>query len=416
MILLGGRVIDGTGRAPIDDGAVSIEGSRITAVGKRSDFGEDPGDSVIDCEGSTLIPGLFNCHCHLALDGDEESYTTKLPRLAQMKDPELVPIYMDQARRNLDAGVTTLRDLHPGPGGTPDAFLILQELIERGYADGSRILLALRPLVVAGGHGTQWLSRPVSGSEELRLAVRENIAHGSNVIKMMTAHSWGRLPNRPESWRRYFTPEELRVAAETAHMANIPISAHSHGADIIEANVEAGFDSIEHGSDLKDRTVELMAERGTYLVPTLSSFHNFTEVADGFGIPADRVDEARFVVKRQREGFGRALQAGVKIAAGNDAGFQFLPHGDSIVRELELYVELGMKPVEAIRSATMHAAGLLRVDDKLGSLEAGKLADVVVVRGDAEHDIGALRDVQLVIKEGRVVRDFRQEGPAQDGG
>jgi imidazolonepropionase-like amidohydrolase len=198
-------------------------------------------------------------------------------------------------------------------------------------------------------------------------------------------------------------------------MADVPISAHAHGADIITANVEAGFDSIEHGSDLTDETVELMADRGTFLVPTLSSFQNFTEVAARFGIPDDRVEEARFVVERQREGFQRAFNAGVKIAAGNDAGFQFLPHGESIVRELELYVELGMTPLDAIRSATNLAAHLLRLDDKLGSLEVGKVADVLVVRGDAGRHVGALRDVQLVVKEGQIVRDTREAASPKEG-
>lgn len=404
ITLSGGKVVTEPHARPIVDGVVTIEGTRITAVGPRSEFGSELIGDVIDCRGATVLAGLMNCHMHLALDGDAEPYTTKLPRLKGLSDRELVPIYFDQAARNLDAGVTTVRDLHPGPGGTTMGMLVAQEAIARGYVRGSRTQLALRPLVMAGGHGSQWLSRAVSGVDEVQRAVRENIAEGANVVKVMTAHSWGRLPSRPESWRRYLTREELRAAVEAAHRANVPISAHSHGADIIAENVEVGFDSIEHGSDLNESVVESMASRGTFLVPTLSSFQNFVEVAAGRGIPAERIEEAKFVVDRQRKGFRLAREAGVRIAAGNDAGFQFLSHGDSLVRELELYVELGMSPLEAIGAATQVAAQLLQVDDRLGTLEAGKLADILVARGDATEDIRALYDLSLVLKEGEVVR------------
>lgn len=402
--LTGGKVVTRPDAPPIDDGVVVIEGGRVTAVGQRSDFGSEPVGEVLDCAGATVLPGLMNCHLHLALDGDLEPYTTKLPRLKEMSDRELVPIYLDQAARNLDAGVTTVRDLHPGPGGTTMGMLIAQETIARGYFRGSRMLLALRPLVMAGGHGSQWLSRTVSGVDEVQRAVRENIAEGANVVKVMTAHSWGRLPNRPESWRRYLTRQELSAAVEAAHRADVPISAHSHGADIIAENVDVGFDSIEHGSDLNESVVESMAARGTFLVPTLSSFQNFVEVGPDNGIPDSRIEEARFVISRQREGFRLAREAGVRIAAGNDAGFQFLPHGNSLIRELELYVELGMSPLEAIGAATHVAAQLLRVDHRLGTLEEGKLGDVLVVDGDATQNIRALYDVRFVLKEGDLVR------------
>ncbi|MQA72914.1 MAG: amidohydrolase family protein [Solirubrobacterales bacterium] len=399
---LTGRVLDGTGDPPIEDGVLLVEGQRIAAVGPREDFPELEGE-VIDCAGGAILPGLVNSHLHLALDGDDTPYPAKLPRLAQMRDRELIPLYLEQARINLEAGITTVRDLHPGPGGTTEGMLVAQELLRRGEVAGSRVHLALRPLVMAGGHGTQWLSRVASGPEDVRRAARENVAEGSQFLKLMTAHSWGPLPGRPESWRRYFTVAELAAAVDAAHRAGIPVAAHSHGVDSIGDNLEAGVDSIEHGSGLTEELVTRMVDQGTFLVPTLASYASFIAVGPERGAPAGRVEEARYVHERQRSGMRLAIEAGVKIAAGTDAGFQYLRHGATLVRELELYVELGMTPLDAIGAATLRGAEILQVADRLGSLEAGKIADVIVVDGDPLADVGALRAVKVVIREGRII-------------
>lgn len=401
---VGGRVIDATGRPPQEDGVVLVEGARIAAIGPRSQFPSDLQAAVIDCGGGSVLPGLINSHLHLALSGDDEDYGDKLPKLAQLKDRALIPLYAEQARINLEAGVTTVRDLHPGPGGTVEGMKTLQELLRRHDLRGSRVYLALRPLVQAGGHGSHWLSRAVSGADEVRRAVRENVAEGSDFIKIMTAHSWGPLPGRPESWARYLTLEELRAGVEVAHRAGRLVAAHSHGVDSIAENLEAGIDSIEHGSGLTDELVERMVRQGTFLVPTLASYERFVRVGPSRGAAPARVEEARYVRERQRSGVAKAIAAGVKIAAGTDAGFQYLGHGDTLVLELELYVELGMSPLEAIRSATARGAELLQQGDRLGTLEPGKLADVIVVDGDASADVGALRRVRQVMRDGVLYR------------
>lgn len=403
LTLAGATVLDGTGGAAIENGVVRVEDGSVTAVGRRGDFSR-LADPVVDCTGCTLVPGLINSHLHLVLNGDGEAYREKLPRLAQMRDRELVPEYLAQARRNLDAGITTVRDLHPGPGGTPEGMLVAQELLRRGDADGSRVHLALRPLVMAGGHGGQWLSRIVSGVDEVRRAVRENVAEGSQFLKLMTAHSWGPLPGRPESWRRYFTVPELSAAVEAAHRAGVRAAAHSHGRDSISDNLEAGIDSIEHGSGLEEDLVERMVDQGTFLVPTLAPYANYIEVGASRGAPPERIAEARYVAERQRAGMRLAIEAGVKIAAGTDAGFQFLPHGDTLIDELELYVELGMEPLAAVRAATSRGAELLGIDDRVGSIRPGMVADLLLVEGDVRDQIGALRRVRMVLVDGRVVR------------
>jgi imidazolonepropionase-like amidohydrolase len=402
---VGGSVVDGTGKDPIPDAVVAVDGMRISAVGKRADFPQVLEGDTIDCSGSTVLPGLINSHAHIAVDGDGETYPNKLPRLAQMKDRQVIPMYLDEARRNLMAGVTTVRDPHAGPGGTIEGLLVTQELLRRGQAAGSRLFLGLRPLVMVGGHGSWWLSRAVSGIDEVKKAVRENVADGANLIKIMTAHSWGPLPGRPETQVKYLTVAELTAATEVGHRAGLPVAAHSHGYDSVIENLAAGIDSIEHGSGLTDDLVERMVKQRTYLVPTLASYENFRRVGASRGAAPSRVADASYVAERQQTGVRKAIAAGVKIAAGTDAGFQFLPHGDTIVLELELYVSLGMTPVDAIRAATHTGAKLLQQDEQIGTLEAGKLADVLVVVGNAAEDISRLRNVVVVMKEGKVHRN-----------
>ena len=402
---IGGQVIDGSGRLPVRDDVLKVEGRFVKAVGIRSEFGQVLEGHVVDCSGCTVLPGLINSHAHLSLSGDDENYSTKVPRLSQMRDRHLIPMYLEEAHKNLEAGVTTVRDPHAGAGGTIEGLLVSQELLRRGDVLGCRVFLGLRPLVMVGGHGSWWLSRVVSGIDEVQRATRENVADGANLIKIMTAHSWGPLPDQPETQVRYLTIPELSASVEVAHRAGLPVAAHSHGYDSIKENLDASIDSIEHGSGISDDLAEQMVNQGTFLVPTLASYENFRLVGGQRGAAVGRVNDASFVADQQQSGFRKAIQAGVRIAAGTDAGFQFLPHGDTLVLELELYVKLGMQPIDAIRSATSRGAELLRLTDRLGTLEAGKLADVLVVGGNPLADIGSLRNVRLVMKEGRTCVD-----------
>ncbi|WP_169748069.1 metal-dependent hydrolase family protein [Pseudonocardia acaciae] len=400
---VGARVVDVVRSTVLEDAVLVTEGTRVSGFGRRADYPRELPGQVVDCTGATIVPGLFNCHVHLALDGDATPYPIKLPYLRSLAEPDLFAIYAEQARRNLLAGVTTVRDTHPGPGGQTTTYLVLQEALRRGLLVGSRVYLSLRPLVVPGGHGTHWLSRAVSGADETVRAVRENVAEGANLIKLMTAFAWGPLPGKPESWSRYFAPAELRAAVDTAHGHGLPVAAHAHGTKAILDCVAAGVDSIEHGTGLTPELVELMAQRGTFLVPTLASYHNFHRAGPGHGETDARVGDSDYVRRRQREGLELAIRAGVRIAAGTDSGFVYLPHGDVIVDELELYVECGMSPMGALRSATRTAAQLVGVVDELGSLEPGMVADLLVVDGAPDKEITALRAIRRVVKEGRAI-------------
>ena len=413
FILAGGTLFDGVSDETVADAAVWVDRGEIVYAGPHKSDGFE-GAEVVDCGGRTIVPGLINAHLHLSLDGDDTPYPVKLPYLKSLPDSELVMIYLRNAVQNLRAGVTTVRDMHPGPGGTVEGMKIAQRLLDRPEIPGSRCALALRPLVMKGGHGGQWLSRAASGPDDVQLAVREVIAEGAEVVKLMTAHSWGPLPGKPESLRKYFTLPELRAAVETAHRANIKVSAHSHGVDSIADNLEAGIDSIEHGSGLTEDLVQRMLDQGTYLVPTISSYANFVEEGRRHGEAEQRVADAAYVVERHRAGLKLAIEAKLKIAAGTDSGFQYLGHGAALKQELEIYVELGMRPVDALRSATSVAAELLGREDRIGRVAAGFDADLLITEGDPLTDISRLREVAYVMAQGRLysARDLDRIGGA----
>lgn len=396
----GATLFDPASGQRLRQSVVAVEEGKIVAVGRRADFPEVLPGREFRLDGRYLLPGLFNCHAHLALDGDDTPYSTKLPLLKA--EPEHIRIagYLEQARRNLSYGVTSVRDLHPGPAGAIDGLHFTRYATDVGLFPGCRLFLADRPLVVAAGHGTHWLSRVVSGVDEVVRAVRETVQEGADCIKLMAAHAWGPLPDRPETWGAYFTREELVAAVETAHSLGVPVAAHCHGESVLRAVIESGVDSVEHGSGLTEELAKLMAKRGTYLVPTLASYENIVMRGLEGGLSEDRVREAGWVRKRQRDGFRLALEAGVRIAAGSDAGFHMLPHGVSLHDELRLYQELGMEPRWVLASATSDAAKLVGVWDRLGSVDVGKCADFIVCSSDPSEDVKNLASIEEVVLGG----------------
>jgi imidazolonepropionase-like amidohydrolase len=240
------------------------------------------------------------------------------------------------------------------------------------------------------------MSRSVSGVDEVVRAVRETVQDGADCIKLMTAHAWGPLPDEPSSWATYFTEEELHAAVTTAHGFGVPVAAHCHGETALRSVINAGVDSIEHGSGLTRELAKLMAANGTFLVPTLASYDNISARGEAGGLTGGRIEQAKWVRNRQREGLTLAMEEGVAIAAGSDAGFHMLPHGESLIRELELYAELGMTPLDVLRTATSNAARLVGVADQLGSLAVGKKADFIVSEADPLLDLSNLRQLSLV--------------------
>jgi imidazolonepropionase-like amidohydrolase len=374
----GGDVFDGTGAAPAPADVV-IEDDRIVAVGAP---GTGDGDVSIDLGGRTLLPGLFDCHVHVVFSG--------VDLIRDLQRPFSYRFYL--AARNLEAtirtGITSVRDASGADAG-------IRQAVDDGLVPGPRMQISIDIISQTGGHGDEYFpcghtvplfspiypgnpSCIVDGPDEMRRKVRELIRDGADVLKV--AASGGVMSQRSDPRRAQLTPAELDVLVEEATAAGRFVMAHAQATDGIKNAVRAGIRSIEHGIYLDDEAISLMLERGTWLVPTLIAPIWVLESVDaGAQLSEANIRKAREVVDVHADSFRRAVEAGVKVAMGTDAGVG--PHGDNL-RELALMARGGMAPAEVLRSTTQEAARLLGVDDELGTLEHGKLADLVVVRGD----------------------------------
>lgn len=377
-LFTGGAVFDGTG-APPASGDVVIEDGRIVAVGGA---GTGDGDARVDLAGRTLLPGLFDCHVHVMFSG--------IDILRDLQSPFSYRFF--EAAKNLErtvrAGITSVRD-----AGGADAGVRLA--VERGLVPGPRMQVSLDMISQTGGHGDEHfpcghtiplLSAPypgkpsslVDGPDEMRRKVREFVRDGADVIKVAT--SGGVLSVASDPRRAHFRQAELDVLVEEATAAGRYVMAHAQATEGIKNAVRAGVRSIEHGVFLDDEAIAMMIERGTWLVPTLvAPVWVIESMERGAQISDASARKVREVIEVHQDSVRRAVAAGVKVAMGTDAGVG--PHGDNL-RELALMEAAGMSPLDALRSATQEAAVLLGVDDRLGTLEPGKVADVVVVDGD----------------------------------
>ena len=392
-VFSGGQVFDARGRtvAPAD---VAIEGGRILEVGGHLD-----GDRSVDATGRTLLPGLFDCHVHIA--------TRSIDIWGLLQTP-LSYRFFETARSlraTLRAGVTTIRDA----GG---ADLGIKSAVEDGLISGPRMQLSVAMLSQTGGHGDSWLpsgaeapmtplypgmpSAVVDGPDEIRRKVRELIRDGADVIKV--ASSGGVLSSRDDPRHPQFSLEELEVMVMEAAAAGRWVMAHAQSTIGIKNAVRAGVRSIEHGIYLDDEAIDLMLDRGVYLVPTLVAVQGVIDAAAaGAQIPEPSLRKAHEVKEAHSASFRRALAAGVRVAMGTDS--PITPHGRNL-RELALMAELGMAAPEALASATLTAAELMGLQDELGSIEAGKRADLVVVSGDPLELSSLGERVEAVWKDG----------------
>ncbi len=404
LLLTADRMFDGKGRV-VSDAGVVLAGRHIEAVGERADLlqrYEGAGLPSQHYPGSTLLPGLIDTHSHLILQGNGDNY------VEQCQGPEelLLLAAARGAWLSLKAGFTTVVDL----GSKGRITFRLREAIQKGYIAGPRLILAGRPLTITGGHGW-YLGGEVDGAEALRGAVRELCKEGADLIKVMA--TGGGTPGT-DLRRPSYSKEELQAIAGEAHARNRRVWAHSAALQATGWLLDAGFDVICHGhfmtpdgrNDFDPRLAGRMVELGTYLNPTLET----NRVRGDPHVIVMHPPEAR---QQRREewqsrydsmvrNFGRLRAAGVHLICGSDAGWGYVPFGRNY-RELETMVAAGMGPAEALVSATGLAAAALGWDDRIGSLETGKLADLLVVNGDPAHDIRALRDVRAVWLEGQQV-------------
>lgn len=387
------RVINGRGLV-LDRATVLVEDGRIAAVGPDSDVARLEDATEVDASGFTILPGLIDCHVHLCLGAEPDVVATiaaEPPAFTLLKAARF-------ARLTLEAGFTTVRDL----GARDDGIIALKRAIAEGLTSGPRILAAGRVICMTGGHA-RFIGREADGPVEVVKAVREQVAAGADLIKLIASGGVltpGTSPDRPQ-----MTQEELAAGVAEAGRAGRRVAAHAHGAEGMKNAVRAGVHSIEHGTLLDDEAAALMREQGVFLVPTLSALAMTVEQGTVCGIPVEAVDKAKAIRARHEASVKLAHRSGIPIALGTDAGTPANHHGEN-AQELERLVALGLSPMEAICAATSAAARLLGLADELGTVEAGRLADLLLVKGNPLERIELLRDrdrIAGVMQGGRFV-------------
>lgn len=403
-IIHAGLLIDGVNDRPANQVSIVVNDDRIQDV--RAGYIEaGEGDRLIDLSHDTVMPGLMDMHTHLSSQHSRDTYSEDL-FLNPTDHAIRATVY---ARRTLMAGFTTVRDV----GDDGMVIVSLRNAINEGVVKGPRIFTAGKAIGTTGGHadptnGWNELLRGdpgpkegvINGADEARKAVRERYKEGADLIKITA--TGGVLSLAKSGQNPQFTQEELAAIVETARDYGFTVAVHAHGTEGMRRAVEAGVNSIEHGSFMTDDVMRLMKKHGTYYVPTILAGMTVAEHAleDGY-YPEIVRPKAAAIGPAIADTFARAYQAGVKIAFGTDSGVS--PHGENW-REFVLMTEAGMPAMKAIQSATMEAAKLLRIDDRLGSVEKGKVADLTAVGGNPLEDMNVMGEVSFVMKAGVVYK------------
>ena len=384
----------------LDEQTVLVVGERIEKVGPSAEVPIPSGARVIDLGSATLLPGLIDAHVHLTDDPQDSGF-----RSLGISVPRQALIGAKNARLTLEAGFTTVRNV--GASGYSD--LALRDAVNAGDVPGPRILASGPALGITGGHCDENLLAPefqyradgvADGLPSVIAKVRENIKYGADLIKFCASggvFSKGDLPGTEQ-----YSPAEMAAIIAEAHRLGRKVAAHAHGTQTIIDATEAGVDSIEHGSLIDDKGIRAMKEHGTYLVGDIYNDDFIMGEGKQVGFTEDNLAKERMVGQRQRDGFRKAAEAGVKIAFGTDAGVY--PHGWN-ARQFAVMVKYGLTPLAAIQAATLSAADLLGWSDRVGSIEPGKFADLVAVSGDPTRDVTLLEHVKFVMKGGQVVKE-----------
>jgi imidazolonepropionase-like amidohydrolase len=403
IVLRAARVFTSTSERPLTPGMVIVEGDHITQVGQSLTV--PPGAQVIDLGDATLLPGFIDAHVHLAMEMSDDWYRDFYQ--GSFRFPTEQALYAAKyARLTLEAGFTTVRDV----GSQEYVSLGLRNAINAGVAVGPRMLIANHGIGSTGGHADEAPFPPdrikpagtiegiCNGADQCREAVRFQIKYGADVIKCMP--SGGVLSLADPVDVPELTQEEMNAIVSEAHAWHRKVAAHCHGDEAAKIAIAAGVDSIEHGSFLKDDTLRQMKAKGVYLVPTLFAGFWVGEKADRF--PPAIAAKARAAAAQMQSMFQRAMKIGVKVAFGTDSAVE--PHGLD-AREFDLMVKNGMTPAQALISATASGADLLGLADKIGTIETGKLADLVAVPGDPLQDIRQTEKVSFVMQGGKVIKN-----------
>ena len=404
VVIRAGTLIAGKSDQPRHDQVIVIRGNHIESVSDAASAKIPAGAAVIDLTKATVLPGLIDCHTHIFLQGEdpaEGGYDVNILNAPLALRAARATV---AARRALEQGFTTLRNVETEGAGYGDVGI--KEAIEQGYIPGPRLFVATRAISTTGGYMLEGYAPELNlpkgaqiadGPVETRKAAREQLDHGADWIKVyMTHRSWvgknGELVSQPT-----LTVEELRAVVDETHGWGKKVACHAYGGIGLHRALDGGCDSIEHGLDLDDAAIAQMLRQGTWLVPTISAYYHDWAPAD---TPGGQRDRLRAAV--HGPSFQKARKAGVKIAFGTDMGG--IPWTEPIAQEFSRMTDLGMPPMEAIQSATSRGASLLDMDGKIGLLAPGAFADIIAVDGDPVRDIKLLEHVQFVMKDGKVFR------------
>lgn len=403
-IIYCGKLLDVINSKVLVNYSVIIEGNKIVDI-KEGFVKNETSDKVIDCKNKTVMPGLMDMHVHVESETKKSGTADRFT----MNPPDVAFESAKIANTTLMAGFTTVRDL-----GGSGVNISLRNAINKGLVTGPRIFTAGKTIATTGGHGDptngyrkDLMGDPgpyegvINGPDEARKAVRQRYKDGSDLIKITA--TGGVLSQAKDASGAQFTEEELKAIVETAKDYGFRVAAHAHGAEGMKRAIRAGVNSIEHGTFMDDEAIELFKKYGTWYVPTIIAGKSTADSAKIPGYYSEIVTpKALSVGPKIQATFTRAYKAGVKIAFGTDAGVY--KHGKNYI-EFQYMVEGGMPAMETIRCATIHAADLLGVMDRLGSIERGKLADIVAVDGDPLADIQAMGRIKLVMKDGVVYKN-----------
>jgi len=400
-IVVKGTLIDGLNKGPIKQGVIVIEGETITAIGKEGEVKIPEGAEVF--QGKTIMPGMIDCHIHFCLNGEADFNQL----IIQSSLSTYAIKAVNYAKRTIESGFTTVREL----GSPAHIGVSLRDAVKKGIVPGPRILTSGQPLSITGGHGTflpPWIHPDFNlglfadGIEEVRKAVRALMGSGVDLIKLLATGGVMDIATSPGA--QNYNLDELKVAAEEAHKLGKKVAAHVEGLNGAKDCIRAGIDTLEHGIELDDEAIQMMIDNGTFLVPTLLAPYNIAKYGVKGGIPEFAVKKDLEVIKVHTKNFTKAYQAGVKIAMGTDMGTPFSKHGEN-AKELELMVNNGMSPMDAIMSTTRVASEAIGLEKSIGTLEKGKLADLIILDGDPLTDITLLQKkelIKLVMKEGKI--------------
>ncbi len=401
-VIYAGKLIDGVSNQVRNEVSIVIEGNRITAI--RAGY-VDTDDEVIDLRDKTLLPGLMDMHVHLDIEYHKNADLEKF----QAREADYAFKAAHFARKTLLAGFTTVRN----PGDAYNSTIALRNAIDKGLVDGPRVFSAGKSVATTGGHADpsngyrkDLMGDPgpqqgvINGPVEAWETIRQHYKDGADFIKLTV--TGGVLSVAKSGDNPQFNDEELAAIMAAAGDYNFHVAVHAHGAEGMKRAIRAGVTSVEHGTFMDKEAIRLMKKHGTWYVPTISAGKWVAEKAgeEGFFHPLVRPKAARIGPQIQST-FAKAYKAGVRIAFGTDSGVS--PHGEN-AREFSYMVEAGMPAMAAIQSSTINSARLLRVEDKLGSIESGKLADIIAVDGDPLSDISVLETVSFVMKDGKVYK------------